>query len=236
MRSRTSHHFQSAYFFQGKDVQPCTRFPCLPDRAWPESGICRESRFQVSTPGFPAELPHRSGRWVCRPSTWFHRSGTLSWVVHFSASPAFTALLGRSRRHARKIITNSQRQTKDVLGWEPIQVYPLNTINPRPFVATGKVRTMAQTMNPIAKSSIVFALVFGGALCGIFLRTVLPANYCADTKDIVKLGMALVSTMAALVLGLLIASAKSSYDAQIQQWWKAPQGSLFWIVSRALWT
>jgi len=71
------------------------------------------------------------------------------------------------------------------------------------------------TMNSIAKSSIVFVLVFGGALCGIFLRTVLPANYFgADTKDIVKLGMALVSTMAALVLGLLIASAKSSYDAQ----------------------
>jgi len=71
------------------------------------------------------------------------------------------------------------------------------------------------TMNSIAKSSIVFVLVFGGALCGMFLRTVLPANYFgADTKDIVKLGMALVSTMAALVLGLLIASAKSSYDAQ----------------------
>jgi hypothetical protein len=71
------------------------------------------------------------------------------------------------------------------------------------------------TMNSIAKSSIVFVLVFGGALCGIFLRTVLPADYFgADTKDIVKLGMALVSTMAALVLGLLIASAKSSYDAQ----------------------
>ena len=70
-------------------------------------------------------------------------------------------------------------------------------------------------MNSIAKSSIVFAFVFGGALCGIFLRTLLPADYFgADTKDIVKLGMALVSTMAALVLGLLIASAKSSYDAQ----------------------
>jgi hypothetical protein len=71
------------------------------------------------------------------------------------------------------------------------------------------------TMNSIAKSSMVFVFVFGGALCGIFLRTLLPADYFgADTKDIVKLGMALVSTMAALVLGLLIASANSSYDAQ----------------------
>jgi len=70
-------------------------------------------------------------------------------------------------------------------------------------------------MSSIAKSSIVFALVFGGALFGTFLRTALPEDYFgADTKDFVKLGMALVSTMAALVLGLLIASAKSSYDAQ----------------------
>ena len=35
-----------------------------------------------------------------------------------------------------------------------------------------------------------------------------------DSKDIVKLGMGLVATMAALVLGLLVASAKGSYDAQ----------------------
>src|SRR5208282_2728000 len=36
----------------------------------------------------------------------------------------------------------------------------------------------------------------------------------ADSKDVVKLGMGLVATMAALVLGLLIASAKASYDTQ----------------------
>jgi hypothetical protein len=58
-------------------------------------------------------------------------------------------------------------------------------------------------------------LFFGGALFGIFLRAGLPEHYLsAETKDVVKLGMALVSTMAALVLRLLIASAKSSYDAQ----------------------
>ena len=59
------------------------------------------------------------------------------------------------------------------------------------------------TMNSIAKSSIVFALVFGGALCGIFLRTVLPADYFgADSKDIVKLGMALVTLRRAVALWL----------------------------------
>ena len=70
-------------------------------------------------------------------------------------------------------------------------------------------------MSSIAISSVVFVLVFGGALLGILLRAALPEHYLnADSKEVVKLGMALVSTMAALVLGLLIASAKSSLDAQ----------------------
>jgi hypothetical protein len=43
----------------------------------------------------------------------------------------------------------------------------------------------------------------------------LPQHHLgAESKDIVKLGMGLVGTMAALVLGLLVASAKGSYDAQ----------------------
>jgi hypothetical protein len=70
-------------------------------------------------------------------------------------------------------------------------------------------------MNSIAVSSIVFACVFGGALFGVVLRTVLPEQHLRDeSKDVVKLGMGLVGTMAALVLGLLIASAKTSFDAQ----------------------
>jgi hypothetical protein len=67
----------------------------------------------------------------------------------------------------------------------------------------------------VAISSIVFACVFGGALLGTMLCTVLPEHHLsAESKDLVKLGMGLMATMAALVLGLLIASAKSSYDAQ----------------------
>jgi len=62
---------------------------------------------------------------------------------------------------------------------------------------------------------IVFACVFGGALLGILLHAVLPEQHLsAESKDIVKLGMGLVGTMAALVLGLLVASAKGYYDAQ----------------------
>jgi hypothetical protein len=71
-------------------------------------------------------------------------------------------------------------------------------------------------MSSITISFIAFACVFGGALLGILLRAVLPQDHLsAESKDIVKLGMGLVGTMAALVLGLLVASAKGSYDAQI---------------------
>ncbi len=70
-------------------------------------------------------------------------------------------------------------------------------------------------MSPMAIGSISFACVFGGALLGMLLRGVLPDHHLSqDSKDVVRLGMGLIATMAALVLGLLIASAKSSFDTQ----------------------
>ena len=70
-------------------------------------------------------------------------------------------------------------------------------------------------MSAAAIGVIVFACVFGGALFGMFLRVSLPEHHLStDSKDFVKLGMGLIATMAALVLGLLIASAKNSYDIQ----------------------
>lgn len=70
-------------------------------------------------------------------------------------------------------------------------------------------------MNPATVSLIVFACVFGGALLGVLLHAALPQHHLsADSRDVVKLGTGLVGTMAALVLGLLVASAKGSYDAQ----------------------
>jgi hypothetical protein len=69
--------------------------------------------------------------------------------------------------------------------------------------------------NPLTVGGVAFACVFGGALLGMLLRRMLPAHHLnTDSKDLVKLGMGLVGTMAALVLGLLVASAKSAYDAQ----------------------
>jgi hypothetical protein len=70
-------------------------------------------------------------------------------------------------------------------------------------------------MSAMTVSLITLAFVFGGAMLGMFLRVTLPKHHFdPDSKDVVKLGMGLVGTMAALVLGLLIASAKSSYDTQ----------------------
>ena len=70
-------------------------------------------------------------------------------------------------------------------------------------------------MSAVAIGGIVFACVFGGALLGALLRAILPERHLnADSKELVKLAMGLMATMSALVLGLLIASAKTSYDAQ----------------------
>ena len=70
-------------------------------------------------------------------------------------------------------------------------------------------------MISIAISLIVFACVFAGALLGMFLRAALPEHHLStDSKDIVKLGMGVIGTMAALVLALMIAAAQGSFREQ----------------------
>ena len=61
----------------------------------------------------------------------------------------------------------------------------------------------------------MFACLFGAGLLGVRVRAALPEDHLSsETKDAVKVGMGLVATMAALVLGLLVASTKGSYDTQ----------------------
>jgi len=70
-------------------------------------------------------------------------------------------------------------------------------------------------MYSIVVSSMVFAFVFAGALIGMCLRRVLPEEHLSsDAKDVLKLAMGLIATMAALVLGMLVSTAKSSYDTR----------------------
>ena len=59
---------------------------------------------------------------------------------------------------------------------------------------------------------------FRGALLGTYIRNALPDHHLRDdVKDVVRLSTGLIGTLAALVLGLLIASAKSSYDTKSTQ-------------------
>lgn len=68
-------------------------------------------------------------------------------------------------------------------------------------------------MQPLLVGSVVFGSTLGGALFGMWLRTVVPAQHLnEDAKDTVKLGIGLVATMTALILGLVTASAKSAFD------------------------
>jgi hypothetical protein len=70
-------------------------------------------------------------------------------------------------------------------------------------------------MNSILIGIVVFACVFGGAIVGTLLHARLPESHLdGNSKDVIKLVMGLIATIAALVLSLLIASAHSAYDTQ----------------------
>jgi hypothetical protein len=70
-------------------------------------------------------------------------------------------------------------------------------------------------MTSTGASLISFGCIFGGSLTGIFLKSVLPERYFTnEEKDVLRLGLGLITTLSALVLGLLISTAKSSFDAK----------------------
>ncbi len=69
-------------------------------------------------------------------------------------------------------------------------------------------------MSSLAISVITFACAVGGVLLGMMLRRLLPEHHLRDdSKDVMRLGSGLIATLVALVLGLLVSSAKSSFDA-----------------------
>src|SRR5215467_13512079 len=73
-------------------------------------------------------------------------------------------------------------------------------------------------MTPSALSGIIFVLTLSGIFLGSMLRRTLPKHHLSeDAQDTVRLGVGLIATIAALVLGLLIASAKGSFDTQNTQ-------------------
>jgi hypothetical protein len=73
-------------------------------------------------------------------------------------------------------------------------------------------------MSPVALSGIIFVLMLGGIFFGTLLRWTLPKHHLSeDAQNTVRLGVGLIATIAALVLGLLIAAAKGSFDTQNTQ-------------------
>lgn len=68
-------------------------------------------------------------------------------------------------------------------------------------------------MSPFAIGGIAFLCVFGAASIGMLLRSRLPDHHLSpDSRDAIKLATAVIGTLSALALGLLIASAKRSFD------------------------
>ena len=70
-------------------------------------------------------------------------------------------------------------------------------------------------MDALGASFVAFAVILGGGVAGLVFSRVLPDRYLSEkTKDVVRLGASLIATIAALVLGLLIASANTSFQTQ----------------------
>jgi uncharacterized membrane protein SirB2 len=76
-------------------------------------------------------------------------------------------------------------------------------------------------MSSLAITAVVLVCVLAGSLLGMWLGCRLPEHHrSAESRDAVKLATGMLSVLAALVLGLLIASVKNSFDTtdtQIRQ-------------------
>ena len=66
-------------------------------------------------------------------------------------------------------------------------------------------------MKDILIGVVVFATIFGGALIGMFLGKILPTQHLSsDSRDAIRIVMAMLATLSAVVLGLLTGSSMSS--------------------------
>jgi len=73
-------------------------------------------------------------------------------------------------------------------------------------------------MSPIVIGLISFAAVFGGALIGLFARRRLPGHHLSsETQSAVTVSVAVIGTLSALVLGLLISAANSSFSRALDE-------------------
>jgi len=88
-------------------------------------------------------------------------------------------------------------------------------------------------MSPATIGVISTACVFGGALIGFGLQRLLPKHHLSkESQDVIKLGAGVIATVTALVLGLLVSSAKSSFDSMNSR--VTQMGASAIILDRAL--
>ena len=74
---------------------------------------------------------------------------------------------------------------------------------------------MPETLPAPALAAITLAFSFGFALAGSFVRDRLPEPHLSkESQDVIRLGMGLVATMTALLLGMVTATTRIAYDAQ----------------------
>lgn len=77
---------------------------------------------------------------------------------------------------------------------------------------------MTMRFSPLVISLFTFAAIMAGVFAGAALQKVLPKQHLSDeSKETTKIGAGFIATLAALVLGLLIASSKSSFDLKSEE-------------------
>jgi len=70
-------------------------------------------------------------------------------------------------------------------------------------------------MNSVLISLLTFIAVFGGALLGLALSRQLPTNHLSvETRTAVSVSMAVVGTLAALVISLMISTSNTAFSAR----------------------
>jgi hypothetical protein len=155
---------------------------------------------------------------------------------HFVGPP--DAEGGELLRHRRGSGVMAEGRLSCARGGMPWDLGPISCVGPKSYVVedrgvpqsrqsngalpkwpayTAKGREQgARTaiVSPTVIGIVVFACTFGGALAGMRLRAILPEAHLRDeSRDTIRVGIGLIATMTALVLGLVTASAKSSFDA-----------------------
>jgi hypothetical protein len=113
--------------------------------------------------------------------------------------------------------SSSARQHADML-LVPAGTFRMASDKHYPEEAPVNNASIGNDMTDLLISLLVFVLIFGGAVVGMAVRPLLSEHHLqSDSKDVVKLTAGLIGTLTALVLGLLIASAKSTFDQKTSQ-------------------